>query len=59
MKWISVNNCNPKQISSVLGYGNGMIYFLFYNSNGKWCLDNDYIENITHWMPLPEPPCDT
>lgn len=58
MEWISVDDVNPCRLSTVLGYGNGMIYFLFYNSKGKFCLDNDFVENITHWMPLPEPPKD-
>jgi hypothetical protein len=55
-EWINVKNCKPKRISCVLAYGNGMIYFAFYSSAGNFCMDNDFIDNITHWMPLPEPP---
>jgi hypothetical protein len=54
--WISVEDRLPRGMSNILGFGNDMIYFAFYNSHGKWCMDNDYIENITHWMPLPPPP---
>ena len=56
MKWISVEDRLPKNVSNILGYGNGMIYWMFYNSNGNWCLENEHVENITHWMPLPKPP---
>ena len=57
-EWINVKDKLPKNICCILAYGNGMIYFAFYNSVGNFCLDNEFIENITHWMPLPKPPKD-
>jgi hypothetical protein len=58
MNWISVEDELPKGISNALAFGNDTIYFVFYNSCGSWCLENEYLYNITHWMPLPEPPKD-
>lgn len=56
MEWISVDDREPRKASTILGFGNGMIYFLYYNSDGKYCLENEFVESITHWVPLPPPP---
>ena len=55
-KWISVEDRLPDSMSNSLAFGGGVIYFIFYSSHGKWCMGNEYLENITHWMPLPNPP---
>lgn len=56
MGWIKTEDELPKNITTLLCFGNNMIYFAFYNSNGEWCMDNEKIENITHWMYLPKAP---
>lgn len=57
-EWISVKESLPKE-SEALCYGMGeyLIGYL-YESNGKYNCESDetMLENVTHWMPLPEPP---
>jgi hypothetical protein len=61
MKWISVKDRIPGEEVIALGYQNQMIigyidvnpYGLVIASN-----DNESLYQVTHWMPLPEPPDD-
>lgn len=61
MKWISVDDRLPERDTDVLVFGehmNTQVGFLF-SSNELWFLtlmDMDEIVDVTHWMPLPEPP---
>ncbi len=54
-KWISVKDKLPSVIGFCLGYNKNTIYWLFFNSDKKWCFKNSFI-TITHWMPLPSSP---
>ena len=66
-EWISVKDRLPEDITNVLVFGEYwkvMIAQLdFFNGDGKaWYEKNGGFrghvdsDNITHWMPLPEPP---
>lgn len=63
MKWISVKKNLPGDSITVLAYskdaGRCLCYYIY--EVEKWFYDNiDSLEevNITHWMPLPDPPED-
>lgn len=56
--WISVKDKLPED-GEVLCYGHGeYLVGSLYELYGKYnCeADDTMIENVTHWMPLPEPP---
>ena len=58
MEWISVKDRLPKKNINVLVVAKGEVHE---GSIGRvfWCIPNfdGYCNNdITHWMPLPEPP---
>lgn len=62
--WISVKDRLPEQMKKVLTtveYDfNGKHYrnlkIAYYDGNGKWEPLSRQTDEITHWMPLPEPP---
>lgn len=59
MNWISVKERLPQDEESVLVWGCGFIEIGWYDASDKcWCTDDfDYDDDqVTHWMPLPEPP---
>ena len=65
VKWISVKDRMPPQNECwVLVYADGAMGCMAYH-NGKWkdwsnaTTPNINVDDITHWMPLPEPPVDT
>lgn len=57
MKWISVKERLPEHFSSVLVFGQSIRTCALYEDGIFYC---DFRlpkhEDITHWMPLPEPP---
>jgi hypothetical protein len=61
-KWISVEDRLPPDGQTVLIWSAGYIYQGWYEKTSLICgdfYDKDtclIIENVTHWMPLPEPP---
>ncbi len=61
-EWIDVKKELPEKLSYCLVYniisklGTGEIAWCFYNSANKWCGENEYYEDVSHWMPLPKPP---
>lgn len=60
-KWISVKDRLPeKPFSFVIVYADGAMSTLGYGENGFFepypVRTQVVIEDITHWMPLPEPP---
>lgn len=64
-KWIGVKERLPEMNEEVLiSYGNTPFYklaFLIHNGDRKWFhgtySNQEYqIDDVTHWMPLPEPP---
>ena len=61
MEWIKISERLPEDIGHYLVYYKecdiGCIAWSFYNSLGQWASSyNTFYEDITHWMPLPEPP---
>ena len=56
-EWISVNDKLPVCGERVLitdGFG---VFEVFRSASGKWVrMGIGWQENVTHWMPLPEPP---
>ncbi len=57
-EWISVKDRLPSTIGHYIAYSPGMITWVFFSSNKKWCFDNTFLKGVTHWMPLPKPPED-
>ena len=61
MKWISVKDRMPEDGQEVIVYSpdedvqSGVCYFEDYGFQGD-CNLRSILVNITHWMPLPEPP---
>ena len=60
-EWISVKDRLPKSRFVVLAYEKPLntINMSFYEKNSESWIDCDsgyYLNSVTHWMPLPEPP---
>jgi hypothetical protein len=66
VKWISVKDRLP-EVGKIIAWGQTRSYKnelrsasaekCEYNSDGEWLLSgNYYLENVTHWQPLPDPP---
>jgi hypothetical protein len=67
MKWISVKDRLPEYYTNVLVYCTSQFYSGYFkstawraNDGGKdiWTItaSDNIIDNVTHWMPLPQPP---
>ena len=61
MEWISVEDKLPEEYQQVLAYYYGDVYVLAYYDGGFKDFDeqgypDEPFEDISHWMPLPEPP---
>ena len=55
-KWIPVTERFPENDTAVIvATDNGIVFQCLYAYDG-WDLWDGYTVNITHWMPLPEPP---
>ena len=54
-EWIGVEERFPKESERVLVYGETGISFAT-RYKGDWLMPILYAGEITHWMPLPEPP---
>ena len=62
-KWISVKERLPEKDQYVLISNGksicvGELFLLPYTLTGDlmWVTDNGFVRDVTHWMPLPEPP---
>jgi hypothetical protein len=60
-KWISVNDRLPKKGEIVLACGkrhatSGMFQGASRNNPKWWHWKGNTLKEVTHWMPLPEPP---
>lgn len=61
-QWISVEERLPEPFVSVLGYCPECdplppVHEVYMNGFGLWCSAQVYgMGEVTHWMPLPEPP---
>ena len=58
MNWISVKDKLPNMFEQVIIFDAGMgeISMSFINGLDFWCGFNKDEDDISHWMPLPEPP---
>lgn len=60
MEWISVKDDLPKKRTRVLVSDGQLVTQAIINHRGDWAnwytIDNEYFNDVTHWMPLPEPP---
>ena len=59
--WINAKDRLPNTIGSYIVFyrdENGMhcMAWAFYNSRKEWCVENEKLIDVTHWMPLPKPP---
>ena len=52
-QWIPVTERLPKEQETVLTWGEQGIILLNWRHDNKWCC---CLGDVTHWMPLPEPP---
>lgn len=65
MEWIKVINRFPDTGKDVLCFSENRIFLSFYDRassiSGDWYDTKNtwIIENVTHWMPLPQPPQDS
>ncbi len=58
-KWISVKDESPDTEVLAVGYQNEMLigWVSFHEYDGYYCDSSDtMLTEVTHWMPLPEPP---
>jgi hypothetical protein len=61
MEWISVKDRLPEHKQSILAFGDNAIDCLTYDQGDDYfyypyCSCCSAMFNITHWMPLPNPP---
>jgi hypothetical protein len=60
MEWISVKDRLPEKNTTVIvcSISDGHIQIKDFKGDEKNWITN-YLEKVTHWMPLPEPPKDS
>lgn len=58
MNWISVEDRLPEFGESILAWDNSVecICFGWYSKDHGFTETTRFIKEVTHWMPLPEPP---
>ena len=57
-KWYSVNDREPDGECLAVGkYGDMLIGYVYLKGKEFWCEnEHEILYDITHWIPLPEPP---
>lgn len=60
-KWIPVTERLPEKDGAfITAYSKGGVsqnwYMTFHHGGGKWYQNSEDTGEVTHWMPLPEPP---
>ena len=63
-EWISVKESRPEAFTGTLAYcpKHKNVYEVYLNARGEWRFFDKTVagalldEEVTHWMPLPEPP---
>lgn len=57
-QWIKVEDRLPKQATFVIAYKeNGLVLGLYFNADHEFKYgEQDQTNQVTHWMPLPQPP---
>ncbi len=58
MKWISIKDQQPEGEVLAIGYQHEMIIGYVSEDGSSWICENDneVLGDVSHWMPLPEPP---
>lgn len=58
MNWIKCSDRLPDDGVCVIGFNEDIYMRTVYFNERNNCFEdgNSWVENITHWMPLPEPP---
>ena len=56
LKWISVEEGVPEYWVDVLAVCDGKVYSGWRSLENAWMLTSKPNAEVTHWMPLPEPP---
>jgi len=60
MEWIRVEDRLPDTRGDFLVYDNyTLIAWAFFSSEKRWVSGDEFLNNVTHWMPLPPPPKDS
>lgn len=54
--WISVKDELPKKKGDYLIYNTDGLVWIYWYNDGWYDSDCCISDNVTHWMPLPEPP---
>ncbi len=55
-RWIPVSERLPEEFTPVLTIGKDELPITAVVDRGHWYSSFEYSLNVTHWMPLPEPP---
>ena len=63
-EWVSVEDRLPERNLDnaliLISFKGKYLYYVAYFEDGKWYVPNMYgrdcLKDVTHWMPLPEPP---
>lgn len=56
-KWIPVTERLPEKLKEVITYRGECGTSIEYTyGDGAWFFDDTMLDDVTHWMPLPEPP---
>lgn len=58
-EWISVDLLRPDNDTNVIGCCDGDVFECHHYDDGAFCDCVGEPIAVTHWMPLPEPPCTT
>lgn len=56
-KWIPVSERLPEKLKEVITYRGECGTSIEYTyGDGAWFFDDEMVDDVTHWMPLPTPP---
>ena len=55
-EWISAEDRLPDDIGFFIGYGSKQVMEVEFVGCSWYCVAQGDSINVTHWMPLPEPP---
>ncbi len=59
MQWVAVEDALPEEFEWVLAYDaiGKQVRYMRRIDNLEWQMGRFSIRDVTHWMPLPKPPC--
>jgi hypothetical protein len=55
MTWQPIETA-PKDQRDVLVLSGGFIMIAYFDNDTWWAMNGFGLDDVTHWMPLPEPP---